>query len=371
MKIAYTISGLYNSGGMENILIQKANYLADILGYNITIITTDQKNRPTFFPISKNIELIDLGINYCDAKSSHLWHLKKYLLKNNHKQSLADLLYKKQFDIVISLMDFDFSFLHSLKDGSRKILEYHFAKYSKVNATNNKLKKFLQRVRIERWSTIVSKYEKFIVLTYEDKNQWKNLKNISVIPNFINSIPNIQAQLANKRVISVGRADFQKGFDILIDAWKFVHDSHPDWELNIIGGGEKQHLYDQIKELKLSKSIKLLPPTKDIGKEYANSSLYVMSSRYEGLPLVLLEAMSFGLPIVSFDCPCGPKDILKPTYSTLVKSGDIRALANAIIEWISDIDRRIYAGNKAREEANLYLKDQIMNIWDNLFKSLK
>ena len=79
MKIAYTISGLYNSGGMENILIQKANYLADILGYNITIITTDQKNRPTFFPISKNIELIDLGINYCDAKSSHLWHLKKYL----------------------------------------------------------------------------------------------------------------------------------------------------------------------------------------------------------------------------------------------------------------------------------------------------
>lgn len=367
MKIAYTISGLYNSGGMENILIQKANYLADILGYNITIITTDQKSRPSFFSLSHKVNLIDLGVNYQDAKQSKLWHLKKLYLKKIHQKALTYYLKNNNYDIVISLMDFDFSFLYKIKDGSKKILEYHFAKYSKVNATNNIIKKIIQKCRADSWDKVVANYDKFIVLTKEDKEQWKNLDNVRVIPNFIKKLPNRKAELRNKRVISVGRADFQKGFDMLIDAWSIVSKNFPDWILTIIGGGDKASLQNQINKLCLSDSIKLLPPNPDIEEEYLDSSLYVMSSRFEGLPLVLLEAMSFGLPIVSFNCPCGPKDILKPDFSSLVDSGDIKGLARELMRWINNYSYRKEAQYNAIREANKYTIEKTMKIWDTLF----
>lgn len=367
MKIAYTISGLFNSGGMENILTQKANYLADNLGYNVTIITTDQKQRQVFFPLSSNVKLVDLEINYQDAKSSKLWHLKKFSLKKGHRYALEKHLKANNYDIVISLMDFDFSFLYKINDGSKKFLEYHFAKYSKMNATTNKLKKIIQKLRADSWNHIVSHYDKFIVLTEEDKIQWGNLRNIKVIPNFIKKIPDRKADLKNKRVISVGRADFQKGFDMLIEAWNIVTREFPDWVLTIVGGGDKSSLQSQIDNLNLSDSIKLLPPNPNIEDEYLESSLYVMSSRYEGLPLVLLEAMSYGLPIVSFKCPCGPKDILKPEFSSLVGRNNIYELGNELKKWMDDYNLRIIAGQRARKEIEKYTIDEIMDTWNKLF----
>lgn len=370
MKIAYTISGLFNSGGMENILIQKTNYLADELGYDVTIITTDQNSRAIFFPLSPKVKLVDLDINYYQHRFSKLWHLKKFFLKKKHRKALDEYLNQNKYDIVISLMDFDFGFLYKIKDSSKKILEYHFAKYSKVNATNNRLKKIIQRFRADSWNRTVSKYEKFIVLTEEDKLQWGDLHNIQVIPNFIKGTPDEKADLKNKRVISVGRAEFQKGFDMLIDAWAIVNHSFPDWKLTIIGGGDKNSLQEQIDSLNLSDSIKLLPPNPNIKDEYLDSSLYVMSSRFEGLPLVLLEAMSYGLPIVSFSCKCGPKDILKPTFSTLVECNDIKALAEGIKFWIADEDIRVNAGAQAKKESEKYVIRQIMSVWNSLFRSL-
>ena len=367
MKIAYTISGLYNSGGMENILTQKANYLAENLGYDVTIITTDQNDRSSFFPLSPKVKLADLGINYFQKKSNKLWHLKKKQLKRKHKKALDNHLKENNYDIVISLMDFDFTFLYKINDSSKKCLEYHFAKYSKANATRNRFKKYIQKFRAKTWDKIVSKYDKFIVLTEEDKNQWGNLNNIIVIPNFIKELPKQQAELKNKRVISIGRADYQKGFDMLINAWKIVNKKFPDWKLTIIGGGDKTSLQHQINQHKLSDSIMLLPPTPNIGKEYMDSSLYVLSSRYEGLPLVLLEAMSYGLPIVSFKCPCGPRDVLKPGFSSILDVNDIEGLSESIMRWMDSYSQRVSAGKLAKQEILNYSIDKIMNKWNQIF----
>ena len=135
-------------------------------------------------------------------------------------------------------------------------------------------------------------------------------------------------------------------------------------------GGNKSELKKQIEEYGLQESIHLLPPTRTIGQEYQKSSLYVMSSRYEGLPLVLLEAMSYGLPLVSFGCPCGPKDIIKPEFGTLVECYDVNALAEAIMTWIGDRIMLLSGSCAARNEVQRYLRDNVMSRWDELFKRI-
>lgn len=350
-------------------VIQKANYLVEKLGYDVTIITTDQKCRPIFFPISPKVNLVDLEINYYDNRLDKLWHLKKMRLKRKHYKTLIRHLQNNKYDVVVSMMDFDFSFLYKINDGSKKILECHLSKYSKVYATRNRLIKLVQLIRARYWEKVVSKYDKFIVLTEEDRDQWGNIENMNIIPNFIKKIPVKRALLKNKRVISVGRADFQKGFDMLIDSWSIVIKYFPEWVLTIVGGGDKRYLQHKIDDLHLEDSIKLLPPNPNIEKEYLDSSLYVMSSRYEGLPLVLLEAMSYGLPIVSFSCPCGPRDVLKPSFSSLVECYNVEQLAESIKQWLTNEELRIKAGKEAKEEAKKYSIAHIMAKWDELFKS--
>ncbi|MDE5552879.1 MAG: glycosyltransferase, partial [Muribaculaceae bacterium] len=222
MKIAYTISGLFNSGGMENILTQKASYLADRLGYDVTIITTDQKGRESYFPLSDKVKRVDLGVNYCDFKDSKLWQIKKEQLKKVHRARLSEVLDAEKFDVCISLMDFDFDFLYKINDGSRKIIETHFSRYAKVLATPNRLMQFAQRVRTLSWKNRIRKYDRFVVLTHEDKAQWGDLPNIEVIPNFINTSPTNFASQDSKKIISVGRMDYQKGYDMLLNAWKIA-----------------------------------------------------------------------------------------------------------------------------------------------------
>ncbi len=370
MKIAYTISGIYNSGGMENILLQKANYLAEELEYDVTIITTDQDSRDTFFKISPKIKTIDLGVNYYKWRHTLLWHIIKTLLKYKHYKRLKKILFEQKYDIVISLMDFDLNLLHKIKDGSKKVLESHFSKYRKSIASTNRLMSKIQYLRANSWNNTVMKYNRFVVLTEEDRQQWKNVQNCRVIPNFITKQTAIKSQLKNKKVISIGRFTRQKGFDLLLKAWQQVVLKYPDWILTIIGGGDKTEYECLISQLNLTKSVVLKDPTNNIEYEYIDSSLYVLSSRYEGLPLVLLEAMSFGLPIVSFKCPCGPLDIVKPEFGTLVEPNDCESLAKAIIEWIESDQKRMQAGEIAKECVQYYQQANIMKKWDSLFNEL-
>ncbi len=369
MKIAYTISGIFNSGGMERILIQKANYLADVLGYDVTIITTDQENRASFFPVSSKIRQKDLGINYYMAKQSKFWQLKKIILKYKHKRELTKFLNEANFDICISLMDFDFSFLHSIKDGSKKIVESHFSRYAKVIASTNPIMKRLQSFRTIIRKKILKKYSTFVVLTEKDKLQWQPLNNISVIPNFINSYPSQFCDVCSHRIISVGRYDYQKGFDMLLSAWAKVQNEMPDWELVIFGGGDKSPYETQISREQLQR-VRLESSTKDIGHEYQTSSIYVLSSRYEGLPMVLLEAMSYGLPIISFDCACGPSDILTPDFGKLVPREDIDKLAENMLAVAKDNKWREDASKNAILHSKQFSIANIMTRWDRMFKSL-
>lgn len=372
MKILYCINAAYNSGGMERVLMTKANYLADIAGYDVFIVTSQQHEKSTFFYFSERIHFHDLGINYDDIDKNNLF-IKTFLKcrkKKKHKQLLTDYLNEIKPDIAISMFDYEFNFLHQIKDGSKKILEYHFNKRQKIIEASNIIMKLLQTLRIWTWHNKVSQYDKFVVLTEEDKRYWGNLPNIVVIKNPIPKVPDTKALLNTKQVLSVGRISYQKGFDRLIKAWALVVPYYPDWKLLIRGNGDSTQLQKLIKQLGIDEYVKMEPATPNIAEEYLSSSVYAMTSRYEGLPMVLMEAMSYGLPCVSFACPCGPTDLIQSSYGSLVPDNDIRSFALALMNWMADETKRKEAGIKAREYIAQYTEEKIMKLWINLFKSL-
>ena len=374
MKIIYCINGTYNPGGMERVLMNKANYWADILNYEVLIITTEQKGRKNFFPFSSKIRFIDLGINYDDDinKNQLMRFLLKYIKKKRHKRLLTNILNEEKADVCISMFDRDADFLYQIKDGSKKILEFHFSRYLKVIEAKSILMKLIQKIRTYNWKKFASKYDAFVVLTEEDRLAWGNMQNIHVINNPLTKIPQESSSLSEKKVLSLGRLTYQKGFDLLIKAWKKVHEICPDWNLYIFGNGpDKKLLVEQCTALGLDNCIYINDATPKPEAEFLKSSLYVMSSRYEGLPMVLLEALSFGIPIVSFQCPCGPKDIIQDEFGSLIKSENIDKLADSIIEWIKDENKRKDAGKKAKEASKNFKIDFIMNKWIQLFDSLK
>ncbi|MBE9392063.1 glycosyltransferase family 4 protein [Elizabethkingia anophelis] len=373
MRIVYNILGTYNSGGMERVLANKANYLAE-LGYDITIITTDQRDRSPYFQLDPLIKNIDLGINYTDNNNKGLLQkLLSYPKKQKiHKRKLEKILSDLKADIVISMFDNDAAILPKIKDGSKKILEIHFSRFKRLQYGRKGVWKIINRLRSNADLKLVQRYDRFVVLTHEDKSYWGNLPNIKVIPNANSFVLSKRADLENKRVIAVGRYDYQKGFDELINVWKGVYVKHPDWSLDIFGHGPlKDELQSLIDQLGLTKTIHLCAPVKNIEQEYLNSSILAMTSRYEGLPMTLLEAQACGLPLVSYACKCGPRDIIKNNENGfLIEEGNQNEMAHKIIKLIENKELRLKMGESALRASDYFSEESVMKKWIYLFSNL-
>lgn len=375
MKIIYCTHSLCNPGGMERVLVNKVTYLVNRLHWDVSIVTTDQKSRPVFYPLPEGVKTTDLGINYSDdnVKSPAekiLGYLKK---KRKHKKLLSELLKREQADIVVSLYPSESSFIPDIKDGSKKVLELHFCKFFRLQYGRNGLLGLIDKWRTWQDERIVRKFDKFVVLTNEDKGYWGNLHNIEVIPNAAMNMSGHFSDVTSHRVIAVGRLDYQKGFDRLIQAWKLIQKSalYADWHLDIFGQGEwHDKLQEMINDLHLT-NIHLNQPTNNIGNEYAQSSLIVMTSNYEGFGMVLVEAMACGVPAVAFDCKCGPKDIIDNNANgILVQNGDIKKLADAMMKLMKDETLRKKMSEQAKKVVRTYSEEAVMNKWIHLFNSL-
>ena len=374
MKIVYCINGTFNSGGMERVLANKANYLSE-QGNEVTIITTDQQENTPFYYFHPKIQHLDLGINYnANNNQGFLNKAWNYPKKQSlHKRRLTLKLQEIRPQMCISMYGNEVSFLWNIHDGSSKILEIHFSRFKRLLYNRKGLFRLADKWLTHRDYRLVKKYKKFIVLTNEDREDWGDLPHIEVIPNFVTEFDTTsKANLETPRVLAVGRYDFQKGFDMLIEAWKHVHVNHPSWQLDIIGNGELKEDYQAlISKYGLSESVTLKPATSSIAHEYVNSSILAMSSRYEGLPMVLLEAMSMGVPPVSFACKCGPKDIIQSGYNgILVTPNDISALASSLMTLIADVDKRKQLGHEAIKTATNFSKNVVMKKWLELFESV-
>lgn len=374
MKIVYCIAGTYRSGGMERVLANKANYLVS-KGHDVTIITTDQRGQKPFFTHDPKIKFHDLGINYELNNGKSIFHkLAHYPAKQRkHKKLLNRLLHKIKADIVVSMFCNEVSFITRIKDGSSKILEIHFSKFKRLQYGRKGLWHIADEWRTKQDEKLVKLFDKFVVLTKEDKSYWGNLPNIQVIPNSISKFPESTSDLIHKTVIAVGRFSHQKNFEALIDIWSEVCKQNNDWQLKIIGDGEeKRNIQKQIKNYGIEDRVRLLPPTNEIEKEYLTSSILVLTSRYEGLPMILIEAQSFGLPIVAYTCKCGPKDVISDGKDGfLVDENDKQSFTQRLLQLINNDELRKQMGFDARRNSTRFSEEKIMQQWIELFENVK
>ena len=377
MKIAYCIPALYYPSGMERVLTMKANYLAR-QGHEIHIIITDGGDKKPYFPLEESVKVHQLDIDFEEPyKHFLLYRIWLYLLRMRKlKKKLNTCLSHIRPDITISLLRRDINVINKMKDGSIKIGEIHFDRlhyrYFNVRWLPPVINSYIQRRWMGNLIGELRKLSKFIVLTDEDRAYWTELDNVMVIPNPASFFPEQVSDCRNKQVIAVGRYVEQKGFDRLIPAWRKVVDKHPDWVLKIYGEGwMRQQLQDMVEELGLSGSCMLEKPVSDIVAKYRESSIFVLSSRFEGMALVIVEAMGCGLPIVSFACHCGPRDVISEEVDgLLVPEGDIDGLAEAMNRLIEDEELRIEMGKNARAKAEKYDIGSIGKLWVNLFESV-
>ena len=375
MKIIYCIASVYNPGGMERVLLNKVRWLSERDGYEVAVVTTDQQGRPPFYAFPEKVRMTDLGINYSvDNDRAPIAKILSYFRKRRrHRKALTELLLREKADIVVSLYPSESSFIPLIRDGSKKVLELHFCRFFRRQYGRSGLLGLADRFRTWQDGRIVRRFDRFVVLTREDAGYWGALPNLQVIPNAALQIPDVWHDDASRRVIAVGRLDYQKGFDRLLQAWAMLaEDLRTDWKLDIFGQGEWEPMLRQMAEdLGIAGSARINRPTKHIFNEYASSAFLVMSSHYEGLPMVLIEAMACGAPGVCFDFQCGPKDIIRDGENGLiVPEGDVPALARAMERLMRDKDLRTRMSVCAQEVTVTYSEENVMKQWEKCFQDL-
>lgn len=334
-----------------------------------------------FFHFDPRVKIIDLGIKIQDV----LLNKENYFIQRFKIEKLLKLYFERlnieinkiKPDIIDCFGDHDRLVAYKLDHKCKKILEHHFANgsFTKIKPKGNiiidSLKIFLGKYKAHREKSFIDKYDRFMVLTEEDKNDWNDPR-IMVIPNCLPFFPKESAKCENKKIVTVGRLVDQKGYDILLDVWKILAPKYPDWTLEVYGEGEKRkELEEKRNSLGLNDSFLLKGAVQNIKDKYLDSSIYVMSSRYEGFGMVLIEAMSCGLPVVSFACPCGPRDVIKDNIDGyLVENFSIEDMANKIEILINDSEKRKEFGRNAKENVKRFSEEDIMNRWKNLYEEL-
>lgn len=379
MNIIYILKSFAQLAGTERVVADKINYLAK-KGYDITLITYEQGYHPLSYPLHPMVKHIDLDTRFFTLYKHSLFTRSIYYLKlkNTFRKKLGNIVRQQKPDYIITTT---YSLkvakdILKVKGNAKTIMESHISHDSVIrhyDFKKNSINKFIFKFYDYQNLLTLQKYDSFIALTRNDAFQWeKSGIKVKVIPNPVTEYPDTidTNKTCNYRIIAVGRLNHQKGFDKLISAFSLIRQKHPKWRIDIFGQGELEgELNNQIINNNLQDRISILQPTKEIYKEYLHSDFYVLSSNFEGFGLVLIEAMSCGLPIVAFDCPYGPNEIISDKKDGfLVQNGNINQLSEKM-EWlITHEAERAEMGVQARISAKRYEISHIMSIWEALFK---
>lgn len=363
MKLLYITNGINSAGGLERVLSIKASYLADHYGYDVTILSLNQGGNNPFYEFSPKINLVSIPV-----VGNPMQYIQSY------RQGIKRIVAQTNPDIILVCDDGLKAFFipEILKTQIPIIYERHVSKEIEMNHKFPFWKKSLTKAKWKLMETLAQRFDRFVVLTEGNTKEWQTLKNKVVIPNPLSFYPEESSSLQNKKVIAVGKQGYQKGYDRLLQSWKIVHGQFPDWQLEIYGKiAPEFKLEELVQNLKIEKSVSFFPPEKEIQRKYLDASVYVMSSRFEGFGMVLIEAMACGLPCVSFDCNYGPSDIIHDGEDGfLVENGNVVALAEALTKVIGEQQLRHQMGTKAKENVKRFLPSTIVQQWDDLFKSL-
>lgn len=377
MKIVYIGESIIRYAGGERIWVEKINYLADVMGYDVTLITSSQGAKPFSFTLSSKAHHVDLGI--CIYEKYKYPLLKRIIegrrLSLAFQKKCRETLLSIKPDIIICSPYFLADIIVNMRDIAPVVVESHCNKnYTFECRAKNPLRKLLQTLCTKRYMRKIEKgCSHLVLLTKGDRTNW-NVEDsrVSVIPNIVSYEITSANDYNSHHAIGVGRLTFQKRFDLMIEAWGIVYNSHQDWCLDIYGEGEEYSaLIMLIKNYGLENSVHIHPFTNDISTEYLKHSFLILSSEYEGQGLVVVEAMAHGLPCVSFNCPYGPSEAIQNNEDgLLVDNGNVKALADSICWMIEHDNERKAMGERAKVNAQRYRPDNIMKEWGLLFEKI-
>lgn len=360
MTILYVTDAFAVWGGMERVLADKMNYLVEQYGYDVCLITINQGQHSIPFPLSHMIKHLDLNVRM------HEQYLYSGIRRVIKLRQLKNLLYKRLKDalleinpdnIVCAKLDF-VEVLNKVRGAIPLVVESH----TLCNAERFGDSSWLRRLHVHRFKSNVGKTDVVVTLTEGDAEDWRKYNgNIIVIPNVVHlNDSELKSNYCEKRIVFVGRADKQKDYDSLLRIWKLLYSRHPDWTLDIYGNDEIEAL-----------GVGAHKPVANIMEVFCNCSMLVLTSLFEPFGLVMPEAMSCGLPVVAFDCPYGPADIITDGVDGfLVKNRDVNEFADRVCQLIEDKELRMRMGLAAIKSSQRYRTDLIMPKWKELFEGL-
>ncbi len=368
-------------GGAERVIIDKANYLSN-QGHEVMLVSYEQGQHPLPYVLHQNVKFVDLDCRFFTlAKYSVIIRLYKFFrLKQSLKVSLQQKITDYSPNVVVLASDWQFLINIVLKaaHGIPVIAEFHNAYdfiTKRIGDVDNGIKAKLTGIYYRMSLKYFKKCACLVSLTENDARHWKtHSKHVVVIPNPVTLYPDSVDDIPKEkgRIICVGRLNDQKRIDRLVTAFSQIANKYPEWHVDVYGGGDKkQALQEEIYSCNLQDRFLLHEPTKTIYDEYKKSQFLVLSSEYEGRPLVLVEAMACGIPCVSFDCPSGPKEIIEDGVTGLLaENGNVQDLSKKM-EWMitHEKDRKIM-GENARKAAASYKPSFIMKEWEKVYASV-
>ncbi len=379
MKIVYIYPKLTLASGTERILIDKMNCFADQEGYEVMVITYEQDNHPIIFPLSSKVIHVDLDARFYELyKYNRFIRIIKwryYLLRLQNR--FDNLMSSFRPDIVIATTYYVdiMSMINSCPVPFVKMLESHIDQRFIHNHDNNKHLNIYQRLHSwYEFRTILrisSNFDKLVALNNDDVSDWSKQLSTVLIENMVHLNPlGYISRQDTKRVVFVGRFEWQKGVMNLLDIWAKVHSVHPDWHLDMFGDGSLfEDLIKKANELKAN--IHVNHSTTKIFEQYVNSTILLLTSNFEPFGLVMPEAMSCGLPVVAFDCPSGPANIINDGVDGyLIKNRDMNSFVDKVCYLIENREMRLKMGKAAVQSSLRYSPDVVIPKWKELFSSI-
>lgn len=352
MTITIVIGGIADGHGTDRAVVNLANslceYGSDCKVQIVSCCTVE--GTKSYFPLHESIQIFNLGLNFKN-KFNYIKLAKE----------LTNICEKTKTDFILGTTHALNSILVKVKIKGLKKIACEHMNYDAAPFYS----KFARRLAYPKLNAVV-------LLTESDRKHYSFCKNTYVIPNCV-IVHKEASSCENKIMLAVGRYTYQKGFDMLIDSFALAHPKCPEWKLRIVGGGEDEELLKKkIAEHKLESFVTLVPFTKNIQAEYLKAGMYVLSSRFEGFGLVLVEAKDAGLPTIAYDCPEGPADIVcDGKDGFLVEPNNVSAFAERMVQLANDESLRKQFGAYGKEDIKRISPENVFKMWDELFKGIE
>lgn len=380
MKLVFVYPNLTQKAGTERVIIDKVNYLAEKHGYEIALLTYEHGSHPIGYPISPKVIHIDFNIRFhLLYKYNRISRLVKKVKQIKTLQKQYNAFIEEFCPDIVTTVTY---YVEALRIVSKcptkykRILESHVDRNFLLSNDPTTKKDIITRMRLlyESWGVnhYAKKFDLLVALTQQDADNWSKFLKTTVITNMIHTNVNRKySDLKNKRIIFAGRYSKEKGLSELYKIWELVYQDHSDWHLDLYGSGP---LHDTLeaKAKELNMNIHVNESSNNIFEKYQESSIFVLCSVFEAFGLVIPEAMSCRLPVVSFDCPFGPRQIITDGKDGfLIPNRDVHLFATRLFELIESEELRKNMGEEAVLTAQRFSAEHIIPQWTSLYEKLR